>query len=83
MRSFDPLQDVRANNFIGTKSLTQNLRFVPADLEVRGLTQGDREVLLAGLDDAVPAAHLEAMWDIVWQRWQYWRGLGGAGHEDV
>ena len=79
---FDPMQDVRANNFIGTKSLVENLRFVPADLDVGDLTEADRDVLLAGLDGALPQAHLDAMWSIVWQRWQCWQQLRcGQGGE--
>ena len=73
--AFDPLQDVRANNFIGTKSLAANLRFVPANLPVGVLDEGDRERLLAGLDEALPQSHLDAIWSIVWRRWNYWMAL--------
>ena len=74
-RSFDPLHDVRANNFIGTKSLEENLRFVPADIATGVLGESDRDRLLAGLDKALPKAHLDAIWNIIWLRWQRWRKL--------
>ena len=74
-RGFEPLRDVRANNFIGTRSLEENLRFVPSDIEVNALSEGDRQRLLAGLGDALPDAHLEAMWNIVWNRWARWRSM--------
>ena len=75
VREFDPLQDVRANNYIGTKSLVENLRFVPADIEIGTLSENDRAYLFAGLEDALPPAHLDAMWNIIWQRWQHWQRI--------
>lgn len=70
--AFEPLKDVRANNFIGTRSLEENLSFVPVSVNVDALCKADRDVLLAGLEDVLPAAHLDAIWGIVWQRWQHW-----------
>ncbi len=75
VREFDPLRDVRANNFIGTRSLEENLRFVPSDIEVGSLAESDRERLFAGLEGIVPDAHLSAMWSIIWQRWNHWLEL--------
>ena len=74
-RAVDPLADVRANNFIGTKSLEENLRFVPADVEIGELREPDRDIVLAGLDGALPQAHREAIWDLIWQRWGHWEHL--------
>ena len=82
VRSFDSLQDVRANNFIGTKSLEENLQFVPSTLKVGRICKKDREFLLAGLDGAVSQAHLDAMWDIMWQRWQRWETLKSTRGEN-
>lgn len=73
--SVDPLEDVRANNFIGTRSLEENLAFVPADVDVRPLGEDDRGTLFAGLGDALPASHLDAMWNIIWQRWLHWERM--------
>ena len=75
VREFDPLADVRANNFIGTRSLEENLRFVPATLRIGALAESDKDTLLAGLDGALSETHLEAIWNIVWQRWLHWRSL--------
>lgn len=73
--AFDPLSDVRANNFIGTRSLEENLGFVPATLRIGTLAESDKGTLLAGLKDALPETHLEAIWNIIWQRWLHWRSL--------
>ena len=75
VRDFDPLKDVRANNFIGTRSLEENLQFVPTELMMGELGEGCEAMLLAGLDDALPVAHREAVWRIVWERWQRWDSL--------
>lgn len=76
-RDFNPLKDVRANNFIGTRSLEENLAFVPANLEVGELRAEDRTRLLAGFEGVLPEAHLHAIWSIIWQRWSHWRGRAG------
>lgn len=72
---FDPLKDVRANNFIGTRSLEENLRFVPADVPVGDIREENRAELLAGLDGVLPEEHLEAIWQIIWQRWRHWNDI--------
>ena len=76
---FGWLEDVRANNFIGTKSLEENLRFVPRDIAVGPLRKSGREHILAGLEDALPQAHLSAIWSIIWLRWQHWCSLRDGG----
>lgn len=73
--AFEPMKDVRANNFIGTRSLEENLHFVPADIKVGRLRKTDCDALLVGLDDALPAAHRDAILNMVWQRWQHWEQL--------
>jgi len=77
--AFNPLEDVRANNFIGMRSLEKNLRFVPADLAVGELTEESRSYLFAGLDEVLSPEHLQAMWNIIWQRWCHWCEVRG-GH---
>lgn len=76
---FDPLEDVRANNFIGTRSLEANLQFVPRDIEVRPLSESARKELLLGLEGALPGEHLDAIWNMIWQRWQHWQKLQAEG----
>ena len=66
---FDPLEDVAANNYLGTRSLEENLRFVPADLALRPLEPRHRDLLFAGLEGVLPQAHQSKMWDIMWERW--------------
>lgn len=74
--TFDPLADVNANNYLGTRSLEENLkRFVPANLPVVSLKDLRKEALFAGLDDALPSAHREKIWEIVSERWRRYEAL--------
>lgn len=75
IRAFDPLADVRANNFIGTKSLEENLRFIAADFEVPRLCSDGRERILAGLECILPEYHVDKIWEIIWKRWQRFENL--------
>lgn len=73
---FDPLDDVNANNYLGTRSLEENLhRFVSPDLTVKPLRPAHREQLLAALDEALPSEHRDKIWDIIWQRWCHFENI--------
>jgi hypothetical protein len=78
-KAFEPLKDVRANNFIGTRSLEENLRFVSPNIKLGELLESDKATLLAGLEDSLSPVHLDAIWNIVWQRWQHWLDTRGKG----
>ncbi len=67
--AFDPLSDVAANNFIGTRSLEENLAFVRRPLGLSPLVSGCEGALFAGLDGVLPQAHLDKMWEIIRLRW--------------
>ena len=72
---FDPLADVGASNFIGSRSLEENLRLFNVHPDVRPLAPTDRERLLRGLDGILPQAHLDKIWQMVWERWLHYEGL--------
>ena len=71
--AFDPLDDVRANNFVGTRSLEENLRFVleepPA---VRELEEGWEQIVLDGLGCCLTSAHLGKIREIIERRWKHY-----------
>lgn len=70
VRAFDPLSDVNANNYLGTRSLEENLRrFVSADVAVGDLSEYDKGYVLKGLADVVSQTHLDKMWEILFERW--------------
>lgn len=75
-RSFDALRDVNANNYLGTRSLEENLRrFVSKDLRITALEQGDIEEILSGLDAVLPLSHREKIAEMIEKRWKAYEVL--------
>jgi len=68
--AFDPLRPVATANFVGSRSLEENLELA-ADAEGLGtLAESDRAFLFANLEEALPPIYYRKMWEIVWERWQ-------------
>ncbi len=72
---FDPLADVAASNFIGTRSLEENLVRFDVHPDVHPLAQADQGRLFRGLDGILPQVHLDKMWQMIWERWLHYEGL--------
>ena len=74
--AFDVMQDVPANNYIGTRSLEENLTFLQGwDLNINSLESSWEDVLFYGLEDVLPLAHRQAMWNMIRKRWQRYEAL--------
>jgi hypothetical protein len=67
--SFDPLNDVNCNNFIGTRSLKENLNFIQNPVAINPLKDGSKDVILEGLEGVLNKAHLEIIWEIITTRY--------------
>lgn len=72
---FAPLTSVATTNFVGSRSLEENLRDAMPIVLKGGLAEGDRERLLAGLEHAAPAMLLDKIWEVIWTRWRWYEGL--------
>lgn len=70
--AFNPLEDVAANNFIGSRSLQFNIEHFDVRPKVSTLTEDARDVLLSGLEDALSPVILEAIWSMIWERCQWY-----------
>ena len=68
---FDILEDKPCQNFIGSRSTYENLRFVENKKEIfsRGLKPQDKSVLFKGLDSVLSESHLDKIWNMLWARW--------------
>lgn len=73
--SFDPLKRVLTMNYIGSRSLEENLEAIAPVEGIHSLLLEDREALFAGLQDAVDTLLLNKMWDIIWARWNWYASL--------
>ena len=76
VKDFDPLTDVIANNYLGTRSLEENLRrFVGGNLNVGTLKATDKNTLFSGLDGVLSHCHIKKMWEILQRRWEVYEAL--------
>lgn len=74
---FDPLRDVLANNYVGSRSLEENLRLIQGDLHIEPLKGAWRDEVLRGLDGVIPAEHQKAIWRMIEGRWRRYEVLRG------
>lgn len=78
--AFDPMADLRVQSFVGTGSVEQNLSLIPRGSfpDVRPLRQADEHALFDGLGDATSHEWRQAVWQMVWGRWQHLEALRAA-----
>lgn len=74
-RVLDALAPITAENCFGGTSLEDNLALIENPASVPKISADMRETLLNGLDAALPAADLEAIWAIIWTRGQRYARL--------
>lgn len=84
----DPLQDIAGNNFLGTRSLEENLKlFVPPDLPIGRLHETHKGQIVKGLALALDHAiegisgeeFLDFLWNMTWERWCAYENLRDSG----
>ena len=68
---FDVMDDMVANNFVGTKSLEENLAFLQGfELGVNPFDESWEVPLFQGLEGVISEVHRDAMWRMIKERWQ-------------
>lgn len=77
----DVMQDKRVQCYVGSQSAWQNLRLIPADQRpfLHPLKDTDKNILLNGLDEALPKAWQNRIWDMIWRRWNAYADLCHQG----
>lgn len=72
IRKYDVMEDKAVNNFIGSKSLEYNLRFLPQGRRLFDgtLQEHDRDYILSGLEKVLSDIHLAKIWEMIWGRWK-------------
>lgn len=71
IKEFDPLADVNANNYLGARSLIENLGLIDTPLSVAPLTREGIDRIVDDLDCVLSSCHREKIKDILTQRWNY------------
>lgn len=73
---FDPLQDPPVNNYIGVRSLLQNLSLLQKPVVVNKLSKASKARLFYGLHLVLPEAYLDKIWEIIVFRYSFLRKRG-------
>lgn len=67
----DVMEDKQVQCFVGSRSTWENLKLIPKEKlpRLNSLTEKDKSILIAGLDDALPNLWQEKIWAMIWKRW--------------
>jgi hypothetical protein len=81
VREFDVMADRPIQCFVGSRSAYENLKLIPSSSlpTLHPLKESDREIVMAGLDAALPAAWLDKIWEMIYQRWRYYEDFCNQG----
>ncbi|MBO5097776.1 MAG: hypothetical protein J6B96_05630 [Agathobacter sp.] len=68
---FDILEDKPCQNFFGSRSTYENLKYIEKkqNVFVNVLKEEDKELLLADLETVLSKEHWDKIWDMLWARW--------------
>jgi len=75
IREFDVLKDRQVNNYLYTRSLQENLRFIPDNFEMAVLTESDLDLILKGINRIIPEYHVEQIRKMIWERWKIYEQI--------
>ena len=76
IEDFDITADKPCQNYIGSRSTFDNLKLVKNPNVFKGkLTESDKEILFANLENAVSQRHMDKMWEMIWTRWKYYESI--------
>ena len=73
--SFDPLRPVATTNFIGSRSLEENLLHAVPVPDVNSLSSESKGQLMHGLDRVLSHAHCDKIWEMIWRRWEHYEEI--------
>lgn len=74
--SFDPLCNLPVNNYIGSRSLYDNLNLVSKPVRVNPLRKEDKKRIFYGLNTVIDDFHREKIWQIITYRYSFLRKRG-------
>lgn len=77
---FDCMTDVTVNNFIGSKSLYDNLKLIDAPLRTNCLTEQEIANIVTRYELFLSPTHIHKIIEILWSRYQYLEKEGFICH---
>ena len=75
IRDFDIMKDMPVNNYFGTRSLFNNLEFIPQTIQVNPVTEHDYAYIFRGLDGVVSPLLIGKMREMIERRWNYFEKI--------
>lgn len=83
IEAYDILADIPVNNYIGTRSLYENLRYIDRPIKVTRLTKADKSRIFYGLHDALPKEYIDKIWKLITYRYMFLRQRGFIDDQKV
>jgi hypothetical protein len=81
--NFDILHDYPVNNYIGTRSLYQNLSLIDKPVVVNRLKKEDKQSIFYNLIGVLPDEYLDKIWNIIVYRYMFLRKRGVVNDREV
>ncbi|MGN0512877.1 MAG: hypothetical protein ACI4GD_01265 [Lachnospiraceae bacterium] len=77
LEKVDVMADSRVQCCVGTGSTIENLKLIPKDKlpKVNPLKESDKQYIMEGLENILPEAWREKIWEMIWRRWEYYEGF--------
>lgn len=72
---YNVMADYPANNYLGSRFLFKNLELMPELPRISERTEGAKAVILEGLEDILPKAHIDKAWEMIEKRWDYYEAF--------
>lgn len=74
--NFDVLADYPVNNYIGTRSLYQNLSYINQPIRVNKLTKIAKRTIFYGMNNLLPKEYIDKIWELLTYRYMFLRKRG-------
>lgn len=76
LKKFETLDDFRVNNYIGSQSLYDNLKYINKPIEVNRLTKKDKVKIFYNMKEVLPKEYIDKIWEIITYRYVFLRQKG-------
>lgn len=67
---YDVMKDRMCNNYFFTRSLEENLNYIPKDIKLNSISQDDYGYIMRGIDENLPSVYGKKIWEMITRRWQ-------------
>ena len=75
VENFDVMEDRPIQSFLGTHSAVENLNIIQNKMSINKLNKKDKEYILYGIDKILSKKHMDKIWQMIWERWNYYESL--------